>query len=145
MSQDIILACAGCGARNRVRVERLAHAANCGKCKHVLVMPGHPLELDDTTLDAVIAGSQRGVLVDFWAEWCGPCKAFAPVLERFAKRHAIDILVAKVNVDAAQAVAAKHQVSSIPTLCIFRGGQEVVRRVGGMSLPELEQMVRAAG
>lgn len=142
MSDDIVLACPSCGARNRVLASRLDGKPACGECKTALLDAAHPLELDDASFDAVIAGSARPVLVDFWAEWCGPCRTFAPMLERFAAESE-DVLVAKVNVDVARRVAARHQIRSIPTLALFRHGKEAARHVGGMSIPELKRFVAA--
>lgn len=144
MGHDIVLACAACGTRNRVLVDRLAEQPACGQCKAPLIDAGHPLELDDTSFFEVIASSKRPVLVDFWAAWCGPCRTFAPNLERFAQEHAGNVLVVKVNVDQARAVAARHQIRSIPTIAVFMHGKEAARHVGGMSVPELKQFVSVA-
>ena len=140
MSHEIVLGCAACGVRNRVHLERLADEPVCGGCKAKLLDGSHPLELDDESFPAVMSGSKKPVLVDFWAAWCGPCRSFAPTLERFAREHAAQVLVVKVNVDVARRVAAQHQISSIPTICVFQDGKETARHVGGMSIPELQRL-----
>jgi thioredoxin 2 len=144
MDHDLVLTCAGCGSRNRVLPERLLQGPSCGQCSRALVEPNRPLELDDRTFHTVIAASTRPVLVDFWASWCGPCRMFAPALERFAQQHGGRVLVAKVNVDEARRVAATHQIRSIPTICVFQGGKETARHVGGLSLPELARLASVA-
>ena len=84
----------------------------------------------DSTFDSDVLASDKPVLVDFWAEWCGPCKMVAPVLEEIASEHGDKITVAKVNIDENPEIARRYQIMSIPTMSVFSGG-EVVRSIVG--------------
>lgn len=93
-------------------------------------MAGAVNTLSDATFDEQIANASEPVLVDFWAEWCGPCKMIAPVLEEIADEKAGSLQIAKLNVDEAGAVARRFEVMSIPTLILFKDGEPVKRIVG---------------
>lgn len=86
--------------------------------------------LTDATFEETLGGSSKPVLVDFWAEWCGPCKMIAPILEEIASEHEDKLAIAKLDVDANVATATKFSVMSIPTLLLFKDGEVVARLVG---------------
>jgi len=98
----------------------------------------------DASFDRVIGGSDVPVLVDFYADWCGPCKIMAPVLDAVAQARAGGVLVAKLDTDRNPAVARRFQIASIPTLIVFRGGREVGRELGAIPRPRLEALIDGA-
>ena len=100
------------------------------------------MDLTEKNFDCVIGSGIT--LVDFWASWCGPCKMQAPVIDQLGDKYEGKFKVAKVNVDDEPSIAARFGVMSIPTLIVFNNGDEMVRRVGVQSLPQLEQMLGMA-
>jgi thioredoxin 1 len=100
-------------------------------------MSGSITELSEATFAEEVNAATEPVLVDFWAEWCGPCKAIAPVLEELAREQAGRLRVAKVNVDDNQSLALTHSVQSIPTMIVFKDGQEAHRIIGARSKAKL--------
>ena len=123
------IVCPHCHTTNRVRVADLHNAPDCGQC-HTPLFDGRPLELNAASFDMHIGRSHVPVLVDFWAPWCGPCRMMAPAYEQAAGLLAPQVRVAKLNTEEAQAIAARFNIRSIPTLALFVGGQEVARQAG---------------
>lgn len=103
---------------------------------------GKTLELNDSNFDEAIKGD-KPVLVDFWAEWCGPCKMIGPVVEELAGDYEGRAVVAKINVDENPLVAGKYGIRSIPTLLVFKGGQIVDKQVGAVPKSVLAQKLAA--
>lgn len=97
------------------------------------------MDLTEKNFDSVIGNNVT--LVDFWADWCGPCKMQAPVIDELAEKYEGKVTVAKLNVDDVPSIAARFGVMSIPTLIVYRQGEEVTRRVGVQSLDQLEMML----
>jgi thioredoxin 2 len=125
------VACAHCGAVNRVPSERLADGPVCGRCGKDL-LPAAPIELGDADFDRVVGRTDLPVLVDFWAPWCGPCRAMAPQFERAAAQLQGRALLVKVNSDEAPQLSARFGIRSIPTLVKLERGREVARQSGAV-------------
>lgn len=138
-----LIACPSCGARNRVG-PIASGTPRCPRCKTRLPWV---IDADEASFDAETAASVP-VVVDFWAEWCAPCRMISPVLAQLAESHAGSLKVVKVDVDANPALGARFGAQSIPLLVVIRDGQEVDRIVGALPRQALEQRlapVLAAG
>lgn len=127
--------CPSCLSVNRVAQERLADAPVCGKCRSRL-LPGKPVALDDWNFDQYVAKNDLPVLVDFWADWCPPCRMMAPALDELA-RERTDLSVAKVDTAQGEVVAQRFRIRSIPTLILLHRGREIARQSGAIPLPQL--------
>ncbi len=141
--QKATVPCGQCRALNRVDLSRLADGPRCAKCRSPLALD-HPLMVSDADFDRVMADSPVPVLVDFYADWCGPCRAMAPQLDAYAQRSAGSVLVAKVDTDRSPNVSQRFGIRSIPTLAVFVGGREAGREVGAVPIQRLEALVAAA-
>ncbi len=144
MAASLIVVCPHCHAPNRLPADRLGDGGNCGKCKSALFGSG-PVELDAAGFEAQVGRSGIPVLVDFWAPWCGPCRAMAPAYAQAARQLEPEYRVAKLNTEAEQALASRFGIRSIPTLALFRDGREVARQAGAMDAAGIVRWVRQAG
>ena len=139
MSEMKLIQCPSCGATNRVPREKIAQGlrARCGSCRAALPASNGPVTVTDATFTSLVERSPLPVLLDLWAEWCGPCRMVAPVIDELAGTMAGQVRVAKLNVDENPATASRFGVQSIPTLLVFNEGREVDRIVGVQPKPEI--------
>lgn len=135
------LVCPACSATNRVPDARLRDNPVCGKCGNAL-MPSHPVNLDDASFPAYVAKTELPVVVDFWADWCGPCKMMTPQFEA-AARKLPDVRFVKVDTEASPNASARYGIRSIPTQILFQQGREVARMSGAMREPEIVNWVQS--
>lgn len=127
----MLIGCVYCSTLNRVPDERLGENPKCGKCKEPL-LDGKPVAVNESSFEAAVSRTELPVVVDFWAEWCAPCHAMAPAFERAAAEMKGRVRFAKVNTEAARAIAGRYGIRSIPTMILFRGGNEAARISGAM-------------
>jgi thioredoxin 2 len=132
------LPCPFCGRWNRIPAHRAVDRPKCGDCGKPILLD-RPFALTSETFRRALDESTVPVLVDFYADWCGPCKMMAPVFDEFAAKHIGAFLVAKLDTDRAQAISQVLAIRGIPTLILFEQGKEVRRVSGAMRLPELER------
>ena len=138
MSEIVQVACPACLAANRVPVDRAGEDPKCGKCGAAL-LDGEPAELGESQLETFVQRTELPVLVDFWAPWCGPCRAMAPHFERAARNLKDRVRLVKVNTEEAPGLAARYGIRAIPTLVLFRNGTETKRMSGALDAGALER------
>ncbi len=132
--------CQSCGALNNVNPSGQGTPV-CGRCKQALDTSGAPQAVDGAALVRAINAAQVPVLVDFWAPWCGPCKAAAPIVEQFAREHAGRLIALKLDTDENPVAANSYGIQGIPTFIVFRGGAPIGRKSGAMPKPVLDAWV----
>ena len=138
--KGLLVSCPQCGKRNRMTYERLGLNFRCGHCRTNLPAPAEPIEIEsEEAFVALTSGSRLPVLVDFWAEWCGPCKMMAPQLHQAAAESAGQFIAAKVNTEELPALAERFQITGIPTLILFKDGKIAARQSGAMPAAMLKR------
>ena len=135
--------CAFCSRLNRVNLARAGDRPKCGECGKPLLLD-RPIAVTDSDLDQVVAGTDIPVLVDFYADWCGPCKMMAPVLDDLARSRLGEVLVTKLDTDRNPQMSSRFGIRSIPTLIVFRNGREVGRELGAVPRARLDALIVGA-
>lgn len=140
--RGVIEPCPNCGQKNRVLYSALGQAARCGRCHTELATLQHPLEIDeDSAFQCLTHETSLPVLVDFWADWCGPCKMMAPEVTRVAASNSGKLVVAKVNTEGLPVLAQRFQISALPTLVLFLSGRELARAEGARPAVQIQRFV----
>ena len=134
-----VVACAFCRTPNRIDLTKLSNGPKCAKC-HRPILLDRPLKATEPDFDKTLQGTTVPVLVDFHADWCGPCHMMAPTLDEFARRHVGGVITLKLDTDANQSVAGRYGIRGIPTVIVFDRGKEKARHVGVADMKVLENL-----
>jgi thioredoxin 2 len=143
MSDPLLIPCPQCNGLNRIPAERLDDNPRCGRCKHEVV-PGTSIELTQANFASQLKGDLP-LLVDVWADWCGPCKAFAPTFTQAASQLQGRCRLGKLDSEANPQLSTQLGIRSIPSLILFKGGREVARQSGALPLPQLLAWLHGQG
>ena len=143
-AQKLTVRCLFCNTWNRIEASKATDGPKCGKCAKPILLE-RPLLLNDETFERTISESDVPVAVDFYADWCGPCRMMAPAVDALAAHLQGKALIAKLNTDHSSRTAQSFNIRGIPTTIVFRGGKEVARQSGAMPLEGLKQLMVRAG
>jgi thioredoxin 2 len=141
----MILTCPSCGRKNRSPAGKLAEVGRCGVCKTEISPPGKPIDADPEIFREVTRDATVPVLVDFWAEWCGPCKMVAPEVAKAAAEMKGRAIVLKVDTEAHPQIAAEFGVQGIPNFVVMKGGLLLFQHAGAVAAPAMKEWLTKAG
>jgi len=142
-TRKLTLRCQFCMTWNRIDASRASDRPKCGSCGKPMLLD-RPVKLDEETFARTIAEAGVPVLVDFYADWCGPCKMMAPFVDEIAAQYQGQALVAKLNTDQAPGATQPFNIRGIPTTIVFKDGKEVARKVGAAPRAGLEDLLKGA-
>jgi len=142
-TRKVTIRCQFCETWNRIDAARATDKPKCGKCGTPILLD-RPVKLDDETFQRTINESDVPVLVDFYADWCGPCKMMAPFVDELAREYTGRAVVAKLDTDRAQKATQPFGIRGIPTSIVFKAGKEVARKVGAAPKAGLEDLLKQA-